>query len=319
MKIEKNEILDKCLSEKRGEKYDIAVSYSGGKDSAFLIYLLKEVYKMRVVAVSIDNGFEFPGVLDGLEEFPKNVSVPLEIITPDREFFIELYKNLIISPNELKDGKRNHICHICNNIIWSQVTLYASENNIPYVASGLGLEQLNSGRAYPLEINQFANRIAEKSTRKIFQMICQYVANNSELSNNSVFMEQFARLKNSTNSTSTIYPYIYHTLTVEDIKNTLVEYGNWHPLNQQDINTYVSSGCLIMNKVILEMEKIGMINMNEREEAKRMFASGLLNEKQASFAYKDVRKSKLNLEDSIFDLLGIREYLEKIAADEEKL
>lgn len=317
--IEKNEYLEKCLSEKRGELYDVVVSYSGGKDSAFLIYLLKEVYQLRVIAVSIDNGFEFPGVVEELERFPNNVGVPLKIISPDKDFFIELYKNLIMNPNELKDGKRNHICHVCNNIIWNQVMLFAVENNIPYVASGLGLEQLNSGRAYPLEINRLANRIAEKSTRKISQMISSYVKNNPELMNNQNFMKQFERLGNINNSVSTIYPYIYHSVSVNDIKKILVEYGNWYPLIHQDINSYISSGCLIMSKIVLELEKIDLISMNEREEAKRMYAYGLLDENQVAFAYREKKNQKINLEDPIFDVLGIKDYLIQIARDRGQL
>lgn len=317
--IEKKECLEKCLSERRGDQYDVAVSYSGGKDSAFLIYLLKEIYRLRVIAVSIDNGFEFPRVVEELEQFPKNVGVPLKIITPDKEFFIELYKNLIMNPNELRDGKRNHICHVCNNVIWSQVMLFAAENNIPYVASGLGLEQLNSGRAYPLEINQLANRIAEKSTRKISQMISKYVKNNPELMNNQAFMKQFERLNNISTSVSTIYPYIYHSVSVNVIKKILVEYGDWHPLTHQDINSYISSGCLIMSKVVLELEKIDLISMNEREEAKRMFASGLLDEKQVAFAYRDKKNCKINLDDPIFDILRIKDYLAQIARDRGQL
>lgn len=52
-----NSILEKIVSEK-GKEYDVAVMYSGGKDSAYLLYLLKEVYKLRVVAVMVDNGYE---------------------------------------------------------------------------------------------------------------------------------------------------------------------------------------------------------------------------------------------------------------------
>lgn len=317
--IEKNEYLEKCLSEKRGDQYDVAISYSGGKDSSFLIYLLKEVYQLRVIAVSIDNGFEFPGVVEELEQFPRNVGVPLKIITPDKRFFIELYKNLIMNPNDLKDGKRNHICHVCNNVIWSQVLLFAAENNIPYVASGLGLEQLNSGRAYPMEINQLANRIAEKSTRKISQMICKYVNTNPDLMNNQSFMKQFKKICNISNSVLTIYPYIYHSISVNEIKKTLVEYGNWHPLTHRDIDSYISSGCLIMSKVVLELEKMNLISMNEREEAKRMFASGLLDEKQVAFAYKDKKRCKVDLDDSIFEVLGIKDYLVEIAKDRGQL
>lgn len=319
MQVEKNPFLEACLSEKKGEQYDVAVCYSGGKDSSYLIYLLKEVYELRVIAVSIDNGFEFPGVVESLSEFTDNVGVPLKVITPDQNFFAKLYKNLVMHPGDLQDRKRNHICHVCNNMIWSHIMLFAAENNIPFVASGLGLEQLNSGRSYPLEINQLANRIAEKSTRKIFQMALKYVYDNQDLMNDQEFMAQFNRVKNISNSVSTIYPYIYHNISVNEQKQLLQEYGKWHPLNKSDIKDYISSGCLIMSTLVKEMEKLELVVLNEREEAKRMYAVGLLDEKQVSFAYQDVKHAKVNLEDPIFEIIGVKDYLVQIAKERDQL
>lgn len=319
MDVERNSYLEACLNEKKGEQYDVVVSYSGGKDSAYLIYLLKEVYKLRVIAVSVDNGFEFSGVVESLNEFTDNVGVPLKVIAPNPSFFAKLYKNLVMNPGSLQDGKRNHICHICNNLIWSYIVLFAAENNIPYVASGLGLEQLNSGRNYPLEIDQLANRIAEKSTRKIFQMAYKYICDNPELMNDEEFINNVSKMKNLSSSVSTVYPYIYHNVSVNEQKELLQKYGNWHPLNKVDIKDYVSSGCRVMTTLVREMEKLELVVLNEREEAKRMHAAGLLNDKQVSFAYNDVTHAKVKLDDPIFETFGVKDYLTKIAKERNQL
>lgn len=311
--IEKNEILEACFSNQRGKDYDVAICYSGGKDSAYLIYLLKEIYGLRVIAVSVDNGFEFPEAVKGLAEFTNNVGVPLKIIKSNKKFFRKLYRSLIVSPSELKDGKRNHICHICNNIIWCQVALFATDNNIPFVASGLGIEQLNSGRSYPLEINKMANRIAEKSTKKILRMFLNYIYGDSELMGDAEFCDEVRHLEKISNQVVTVYPYIYHSISIDDQKKLISEYGNWRPLNNQDFDKYVSSGCLIMTKVIGELEKLELVKLNEREEAKRMRKAGLISEEQAAFAYRDVTREKVDLSDAIFDELDIKDYLRDVA------
>ena len=69
--MEKNDFLENILSRKQGKYYDIAVMYSGGKDSSFLLYLLKEVYKLRVIACFVDNGFENNCVWENIENFTK--------------------------------------------------------------------------------------------------------------------------------------------------------------------------------------------------------------------------------------------------------
>lgn len=317
--IEKNKILEACLSTQKGEKYDVAICYSGGKDSAFLIYLLKEIYGLRVIAVSVDNGFEFESTLEGLEEFPNNVGIPLKVIKPDRDFFKKLYHNLIVSPGELQDGKRNHVCHVCNNMIWCQVMIYAADNNIPFVASGLGLEQLNSGRSYPLEINRMANRIAEKSTRKILRMVIEHIHSDNELMKDAIFCEEVSRLESISNQVVTVYPYIYHKININEQKKLIREYGQWRPLNDEDFNKYISSGCLIMKKVMGELEKLELIRLNEREEAKRMSAAGQISEEQIAFAYRDVTRNKVNLSDAIFDELDVKNYLMEIAIKRKQL
>lgn len=319
MTIEKNEILEACFSNQRGTDYDVAICYSGGKDSAFLIYLLKEIYGLRVIAVFVDNGYEFPETLEGLTEFPDNVDVPLKIIKPDRDFFRKLYRNLIVSPGKLQDGKRNHICHVCNNIIWCQVMLFAAENNIPFVASGLGIEQLNSGRSYPLEINRMVNRIAEKSTRKVLRMFLDHIHGDSELMRDVEFCDGVRHLEKIGNQVVTVYPYIFHKININDQKKLIGKYGNWRPLNNQDFEKYVSSGCLIMTKVIGELEKLELVKLNEREEAKRMRESGLISEEQVAFAYHDVTKEKVDLSDAIFNELDIKDYLKEVAQKREQL
>ena len=37
--------------------YHLIMAYSGGKDSTYTMYLLKEKYKLRILAFSFDNGF----------------------------------------------------------------------------------------------------------------------------------------------------------------------------------------------------------------------------------------------------------------------
>ncbi len=304
----RNDILQEILEKRKGEEYDVAVMYSGGKDSSYLLYLLKKVYNLRVIAVMVDNGFENDHAWDKIKRFTDNLEIPLEILKPSAEQFSKLFQ-ILITENEYfcKEGV-NHICFICNNLLWCNVLKFAEEKNIPYIASGLSLAQLNSGRAYPLEQNAIANSIAEKSTRVILKNTLEAMRKTKGYENHSefrMFIEQFSNLSNKV---KTIYPYIYHSMSVQELKDTLQSYG-WEPPKAVDINTYISSGCTIMKKVVGELEKLGLITLNEREQAKAMVADGLLDEEQLAYANYDAKKDKVNLTDPIMDELGIKEYL----------
>ncbi len=60
--------------------YDVLMAYSGGKDSTYTMSLLGNKYKLRVQAVSFDNGFISPAALTNI----KNVTDKLGI---DHIFF----------------------------------------------------------------------------------------------------------------------------------------------------------------------------------------------------------------------------------------
>ena len=47
----------KAKARAAGADYDCLVGFSGGKDSTYIIYQLKETYGMRVLAFTFDNGF----------------------------------------------------------------------------------------------------------------------------------------------------------------------------------------------------------------------------------------------------------------------
>jgi len=72
-----NEDLMRIIANKRGLKYDVAVMYSGGKDSSYMLYLLKEVYKLRVIAVSVNNGYEKDFMSDSMIKFPTQLGIPV--------------------------------------------------------------------------------------------------------------------------------------------------------------------------------------------------------------------------------------------------
>lgn len=300
--------LQKVLSCIKKTDYDVAVMYSGGKDSAYLLYLLSKVYNLKVKAVIVDNGFENDCMWKPMMAFPEKMGIDLEILKPEKEFFSKLFNTLIIERDKFKTEGINHICFICNNLLWCYVCEYAHDNNIPFVASGLSLAQLSSGRTKPLEINEFANAIAERSTRMIFQNALKSFEETSIFKNDEKFKKVFLSLKDKITKVRTIYPYIYHNIPVAEVKAELSKLG-WIPPKDVEIDKYISSGCKIMGKVIPELEKLGLITLNEREQAKAMFSSGLLDEDQLEFANYDASKDIVDISNDLFTELNVKEYL----------
>lgn len=307
----KNQILEEILQERTGAEYDVAVMYSGGKDSAYLLYLLKEVYNLRVLAVTIDNGYENEYMWEPMRQFAKSMDVPLEIVRPEKELFRQLFHMLIVEQEYFRREGINHICFICNNILWCCASQYAVEKNIPFVASGLSLAQLSSGRKSPLLPDKMANAIAEKSSKIIFRNALSGMEK-SKCFCNSEKLEKFIRqLGDVIKKTKTVYPYIYHSISVDDMKTALTEL-NWQPPKAIGVEQYISSGCKIMSGVVYELEKMGLITLNEREQAKAMVQNGLADKKELEYANYDASQDIVNLSGELMEELEIKEYLSLI-------
>ena len=309
-----NEFMQKLVHMKSGSDYDVAVMYSGGKDSAYLLYLLKEIYHMRVIAVMVDNGFEHDYTWVPMQNFTKLLGIPLVIIHPDKEMFALLFRTLIVEHEKFQREGVNHVCFICNSILWCCVAQFAKENNIPYVASGLSLAQLNSGRSKPLHTNDLANSIAERSARMIYKNALDGIKQTKAYSENVLFRDFFDGFGESIKSVTTIYPYIYHAVSVQAQKQCL-EKLNWQPPSLVNREEYISSGCRIMRGVVYELEKIGIITLNEREQAKSMMERGLMDNKQKEFAEKDVSKELVHLDTKEIEELQVADYLEKLCKE----
>lgn len=307
MKMEKNEFLNSIVSEKKGSEYDVAVMYSGGKDSSYMLFMLKEIYNLRVLAVMVDNGFEHKGVVEGAISFLEKNNIDYHIIHPDRKNIVSIYKSLITEFELYKRQGVNHFCFICNNIIWLSVLDYAYKHEIPYVATGLDVAQLESGRSKEHKINQYANIIAEKSLKCIFAQ-AKISFSKSKLLNDNDLQEYISELDPANKKVKTIFPYLYHQVPVENIKKELINRG-WEAPQGVDPKKYVSSGCMMMKYVIPELEKLGMLEMSEREQAKAMYKKGLISDEHADYVSYDSRREILNLKSEIFEMLSVKDFL----------
>lgn len=302
---------------KKGKKYDVAVMYSGGKDSSYLLYLLKEVYKMRVIAVMVDNGYENQCLWEPMKAFAEQMNVPLVILKPEQKYFRTLFRMLVLDHEIFHRDGVNHICFICNNILWCSVAQYAYEQGIPYVASGLSIAQLSSGRKIPLKPDVMANAIAERSTRMIYKNALSDMENTEIYKNDVKFRGFMKNFNEAIKSIITVYPYIYHSISVDEQIKCLKELG-WNPPNGVSVNQYISSGCRIMRGLVYELEKLGIVKLNEREQVKMMIEKGLMNAGQWSYANEDVSKEMVNIGTEEIKMLGLEEYLEKICIDSGK-
>lgn len=118
----------KKKAKEAGSKYDCLAGFSGGKDSTYIIYQLKEKYGMRVLAFTFDNGFS-------TEYGKNNIKNALEKLKVDHITFSMNDESLRKQYTACVKLMHN-FCSVCFHNMHYYSYLFAAQNKIPLIING---------------------------------------------------------------------------------------------------------------------------------------------------------------------------------------
>ena len=123
---------------KGGGDYDCSLPYSGGKDSTYTLYLLKEVFNLRVLAITFDNGFLSEQAFRNIRKVTENLAV--DSLTFKANF--QLLKKLFVAGTENKMysskalERASTICTSCIGLVKFVTLKLTLQKRIPIMAWG---------------------------------------------------------------------------------------------------------------------------------------------------------------------------------------
>ncbi|MGF1528568.1 MAG: hypothetical protein ACFCBW_17495 [Candidatus Competibacterales bacterium] len=132
--------MERVIDERRGATpYEVVVAYSGGKDSSYTLKLLVEHYRLRCIAITIDNGFLGDGTLDNCRAVCGALGVDHMLFTPSRQFTSAMYRksaedDRLHSKAAIK--RASAICSSCIAMINTHMLQQALQLGAPVVAGG---------------------------------------------------------------------------------------------------------------------------------------------------------------------------------------
>ena len=88
-------IVDEIKKAGKGKKYDCVIGVSGGCDSSYLIYLMKEVYGLRPLAAHFDNTWNSSIATENIRKVLTALDVDLFTIVVDNKEYDDIYKSFI--------------------------------------------------------------------------------------------------------------------------------------------------------------------------------------------------------------------------------
>ncbi len=118
--------------------YHCLMSWSGGKDSTYTLWLLKEKYGLRVLAFTFDNGFVSPGAFANMRAVAEQLNIDHVIVKPGfallRQVFVASLEPDMYPPRALE--RASGICNSCMGLAKGIGLRIALEKGIPILAYG---------------------------------------------------------------------------------------------------------------------------------------------------------------------------------------
>jgi len=131
-------------SYKGAGKYDCVVPLSGGKDSTYSLYVCSKVYKLRVLAVNFDNGFQTEQGRQNIENTIVRLGVDYKCFKPRWDLMQRIYSCFL--------RKIGEVCLPCNIGLNATIYKVAEEEKIALIVYGyspkLELSPIYGGERY---------------------------------------------------------------------------------------------------------------------------------------------------------------------------
>ncbi len=122
-------IAEKIKKDGKGKTYDCIIGLSGGVDSSYLAYIVKEKLGLRPLMVSVDAGWNLNVANENVHKIIKALNLDLYTIVVDWEEMKDLQLAFFKSQVPYQDTPQDHA-------IFAGLYNYAAKNGIKYVLTG---------------------------------------------------------------------------------------------------------------------------------------------------------------------------------------
>jgi hypothetical protein len=275
--------------------YDYLVLFSGGKDSFYLVHLLKKARGKKICLFTIDNGFEQKDHLNKVKKSAAILGCDLYIHQPPPEKFMSYYKYLISEPKLLQIDS-NPLCFFCGRQFMAMGIKFAEHYNIPFVFYGATPEQINQG-FIARSIRDL--KIFDMVSKKSFKTAHETIKKTKGYKENSVIREMMELVFHESKTSRLFFPFQFFDYHVDKIKMELERVYNWNnPIDGLSNKKYLSSGCSLIQLFGILQNKMNF-KTKELDQFQKDFKNGILNKETYEYnksLFEEIMKGKMRPE-----------------------
>lgn len=130
---------EQLVSDVRAEPgYHGLMSWSGGKDSTYTLWLMRHQYNLRMLAFTFDNGFISPAAMNNMRTVSDNLGIDHVIIRPGFPFLQQVFV-ASLEPGMYPDKaleRASSVCSTCMGLAKGLALRLALEKDIPMMIYG---------------------------------------------------------------------------------------------------------------------------------------------------------------------------------------
>jgi len=170
--IEREKKLRKILDEAKanaGNNYDCIIPISGGKDSAFQVYVLTQVYGMKPLAVTFSQNWQSETGWYNLQNLLQQFNVDHIMFTPNKDLVNKVARRSL--------GAIGDACWHCHAGVGAFPLNIASKFKIPLLIWGESIAEASGRASYDCPVCKFDRDYFTKVSAKLSakEMVCDYL------------------------------------------------------------------------------------------------------------------------------------------------
>jgi tRNA(Ile)-lysidine synthase TilS/MesJ len=233
--IDKEVQLMEAFDKYKNRPYQVLLAYSGGKDSTFTLYKLREKFHVSVLAVTFDNGFLTEQCRQNIHEATANLGVDSITIKPSFSKLAKIFQ--LAASQEIFPKKSleraSSICTACIGIVKSTVYKEAILRKIPFVCFGWTPGQVQ----VKTPIMKLDYRMLLANQKQIMEPLVNRLGDEYR----NYFIDTEWMEANREDVPYLAYPLLFSNYNEEEILDTIKGIG-WKKPQDTDMN---STNCLL--------------------------------------------------------------------------
>jgi tRNA(Ile)-lysidine synthase TilS/MesJ len=234
-KTEYKKKFETLVKEYKGKNsYDALMCYSGGKDSTYTSIILKNEYKLNILAITFDNGFVSDQAFRNIKNVVENVGIDHIIIKPRfdilKKIFCECSDHNIYSLKTIE--RASTICTSCMGLVKFSALRMTIEKNIPFITFGWSPGQAPITSSIMKNNPQMLKMMQEAIFEPLYHIVGDAIK--------PYFLEE-KHFNGSYRFPYNIHPLAFLGYNEEKVYETIYKYG-WKAPQDTDAN---STNCLL--------------------------------------------------------------------------